>query len=210
MKSLGLPYSIKNNSGGSHSSNNGPNLFHDHHEPALRPPTHHTAPNSYNTAAQEPPRSPAASSLAGRAKEFFAVRRPAPRVASSNSLHSAYSTHSARARAAARSTDHLPVQNPDPPPPVPDLHPYAAMVASPVPVVSSHDAEDEKECPVCLEPLSFSFRLPGEKPHIVPDCGHALHEVRIALFFRLTSLLISSYTSLGLLYRCVWPTAHAK
>ncbi|KAH8116465.1 Pleckstrin homology domain-containing protein [Phellopilus nigrolimitatus] len=50
------------------------------------------------------------------------------------------------------------------------------MVAAPVPVVSNHDAEDEKECPVCLEPLSFSFRLPGEKPHIVPDCGHALHE----------------------------------
>ncbi|EIM86591.1 uncharacterized protein STEHIDRAFT_79088 [Stereum hirsutum FP-91666 SS1] len=51
------------------------------------------------------------------------------------------------------------------------------MVSAPLPVVSSHDAtEDEAECPVCLEPLSFSFRLPGEKPHIVPECGHALHE----------------------------------
>ncbi|OCH85259.1 hypothetical protein OBBRIDRAFT_815153 [Obba rivulosa] len=51
------------------------------------------------------------------------------------------------------------------------------MVAAPLPVVSSHDAsEDEDDCPVCLEPLSFSFRLPGEKPHIVPECGHALHE----------------------------------
>ncbi|TFY67578.1 hypothetical protein EVJ58_g1543 [Rhodofomes roseus] len=51
------------------------------------------------------------------------------------------------------------------------------MVAAPLPVVSSHDAsDDEAECPVCLEPLSFSFRLPGEKPHIVPECGHALHE----------------------------------
>lgn len=59
------------------------------------------------------------------------------------------------------------------------LHPYAAMVAAPLPVVSSRDStEDEEECPVCLEPLSFSFRLPGEKPHIVPECGHALHEVR--------------------------------
>ncbi|EIW79368.1 hypothetical protein CONPUDRAFT_138501 [Coniophora puteana RWD-64-598 SS2] len=36
--------------------------------------------------------------------------------------------------------------------------------------------DDEGECPVCLEPLSFSFRLPGEKPHVVPECGHALHE----------------------------------
>ena len=48
----------------------------------------------------------------------------------------------------------------------------------PIPVVKNHSAvEDDDECPVCLEPLSFSFRLPGEKPHIVPECGHALHEV---------------------------------
>ncbi|KAH9921707.1 Pleckstrin homology domain-containing protein [Epithele typhae] len=51
------------------------------------------------------------------------------------------------------------------------------MVAAPLPVVSSHSSPDEEdECPVCLEPLSSSFRLPGEKPHIVPECGHALHE----------------------------------
>lgn len=62
----------------------------------------------------------------------------------------------------------------------PTLHPYGTMSPAPLPVVSNHDnAEDEEECPVCLEPLSFSFRLPGEKPHIVPECGHALHEVRI-------------------------------
>ena len=60
---------------------------------------------------------------------------------------------------------------------------------APLPVVSSHSHQDDGgECPVCLEPLSFSFRLPGEKPHIVPECGHALHEVR--LFFR---LLLSPY-----------------
>lgn len=48
----------------------------------------------------------------------------------------------------------------------------------PLPVVTNHSAmDDDDECPVCLEPLSFSFRLPGEKPHIVPECGHALHEV---------------------------------
>ncbi|KAF5387313.1 hypothetical protein D9757_005775 [Collybiopsis confluens] len=56
-------------------------------------------------------------------------------------------------------------------------HPYAAMHVAPMPVVSSTDGlDDEEDCPVCLEPLSFSFRLPGEKPHIVPECGHALHE----------------------------------
>ncbi|KAG8963608.1 hypothetical protein FRC03_002803 [Tulasnella sp. 419] len=56
-------------------------------------------------------------------------------------------------------------------------HPYASNPPAPVPIVASHDAtEDEEDCPVCLESLSFSFRLPGEKPHIVPECGHALHE----------------------------------
>ncbi|KAJ3851410.1 Pleckstrin homology domain-containing protein [Lentinula lateritia] len=56
-------------------------------------------------------------------------------------------------------------------------HPYGTMHIAPMPVVSNSDnADDEEDCPVCLEPLSFSFRLPGEKPHIVPECGHALHE----------------------------------
>ncbi|KAF8635030.1 hypothetical protein AX15_000568 [Amanita polypyramis BW_CC] len=55
-------------------------------------------------------------------------------------------------------------------------HPFANMHTAPIPVVSNHDLDDEDDCPVCLEPLSFSFRLPGEKPHIVPECGHALHE----------------------------------
>ncbi|EKM81770.1 hypothetical protein AGABI1DRAFT_70206 [Agaricus bisporus var. burnettii JB137-S8] len=51
------------------------------------------------------------------------------------------------------------------------------MPVPPVPVISNNHLKDiEDECPVCLEPLSFSFRLPGEKPHIVPECGHALHE----------------------------------
>ncbi|KAK7060999.1 hypothetical protein VNI00_000734 [Paramarasmius palmivorus] len=52
------------------------------------------------------------------------------------------------------------------------------MHIAPLPVVSNqdHHVEEEEDCPVCLEPLSFSFRLPGEKPHIVPECGHALHE----------------------------------
>lgn len=94
-------------------------------------------------------------------KGFQSVFRRPTRAPSENSLHSTYSasTHS------SASEKNGP-------------HPYAAMVPAPLPVVSSHDAtEDEEECPVCLEPLSFSFRLPGEKPHIVPECGHALHEV---------------------------------
>ena len=56
--------------------------------------------------------------------------------------------------------------------------PYSLNGTPNMPIVPSRDTtEEEAECPVCLEPLSFSFRLPGEKPHIVPECGHALHEV---------------------------------
>ena len=73
-----------------------------------------------------------------------------------------------------------------------DPRPHSSVYMPPIPVVKNHSVvEDDDECPVCLEPLSFSFRLPGEKPHIVPECGHALHEVSLSypeLFFTLTSL----------------------
>jgi hypothetical protein len=69
------------------------------------------------------------------------------------------------------------------------LHSFSAMPQAPLPVVSNRDVpDDEAECPVCLEPLSFSFRLPGEKPHIVPECGHALHEVRSSITLYLYEL----------------------
>ncbi|UZJ54963.1 hypothetical protein CBS101457_004283 [Exobasidium rhododendri] len=37
----------------------------------------------------------------------------------------------------------------------------------------SQSKVDESSCPVCLELLSF--RLAGEKSHVTPLCGHALH-----------------------------------
>ena len=88
-------------------------------------------------------------------------------------------------------------------------HPFASMVHAPLPVVSSHDSsEEEEECPVCLEPLSFSFRLPGEKPHIVPECGHALHEVSachislpLLVYGRLPSYGLSIFVSRSSLVR---------
>ncbi|KAJ6610219.1 Pleckstrin homology domain-containing protein [Mycena sp. CBHHK59/15] len=77
------------------------------------------------------------------------------------SLRSAYSTSTTTTTTSERSSQ----------------HPYSVMHVAPLPVVSNQESpDDEEECPVCLEPLSFSFRLPGEKPHIVPECGHALHE----------------------------------
>ncbi|PWN18828.1 hypothetical protein BCV69DRAFT_252275 [Microstroma glucosiphilum] len=35
------------------------------------------------------------------------------------------------------------------------------------------DSRTEADCPICLERLSY--RLAGEKPHVMPTCGHALH-----------------------------------
>ena len=89
-------------------------------------------------------------------------------------------------------------------------HPFAIMAHAPLPVVSSHDSsEDEEDCPVCLEPLSFSFRLPGEKPHIVPECGHALHEVCVSPLLLPCLLLVSSLVALeaqvALLSECLHP-----
>lgn len=107
-----------------------------------------------------------ASSFAASVRSVF--HRSPHRATSAASLHSAYSASSSSVKPPSYTS------NAD----TNSLHPYASMVAAPLPVVSSHDASDEEnECPVCLEPLSSSFRLPGEKPHIVPECGHSLHEV---------------------------------
>jgi hypothetical protein len=129
-------------------------------EPRTAPKPPAPAPRAYN--AQQPPyRAP--------------QRQPS---LGSGSLRSAYSAHSAPAYA--------PAGSPGPPPPLPDTasshhsggaHPYGGMNAGGNVLGHRDDDDDERECPVCLEPLSFSFHLPGEKPHIVPECSHALHEV---------------------------------
>lgn len=50
------------------------------------------------------------------------------------------------------------------------------------------DVSDEPECPICLEPLSL--RLYGERPHVVPQCGHAMHhECFVAMFGDLKAIL---------------------
>lgn len=109
-------------------------------------------PSAYTT----PRTAPKPPSFATSFRSVF-TRAPV-KVPSSTSLRSAYS-------AASQSSSSFQPS-----------HPYANMVSAPLPVVSSKE-DEEDDCPVCLEPLSFSFRLPGEKPHIVPECGHALHEV---------------------------------
>lgn len=88
------------------------------------------------------------------------------------------------------------------------LHPFAAPMTPPIPVVSNnHDTlDDENDCPVCLEPLSFSFRLPGEKPHVVPECGHALHEVSSAIL----PVIFPTHTPPGLFHSRLWPSSRPE
>lgn len=54
-------------------------------------------------------------------------------------------------------------------------HPYVPEtfdMANHQHLVRDTEPEDEENCPVCLE--SLAMRLAGEKPHIVPICGHKL------------------------------------
>ncbi|KAH9067566.1 Pleckstrin homology domain-containing protein [Lactarius vividus] len=127
--------------------------------------SHKQPPNPYLSSSSSRPST--APSLF-TSLHLHARNKEDPRPSSATSLRSAYSAASGSHHSTLHTHTHTQ-----------DLysHPFASMVHAPLPVVSSHDSsEEEEECPVCLEPLSFSFRLPGEKPHIVPECGHALHE----------------------------------
>jgi hypothetical protein len=131
-----------------------PSAYTDPRSPPKPPPTgaqHGYQPSSSSNAFL----SAAASSLRGRAPSTSTT---------TPSIRSGFSSHSNNSFGSGEK--------------VPYNQPHNAMPASNHPF-SVRDDDDEAECPVCLEPLSFSFRLPGEKPHIVPECGHALHEVRV-------------------------------
>ncbi len=51
----------------------------------------------------------------------------------------------------------------------------------------------EVDCPVCLEPLSH--RLAGEKPHVVPSCGHALHNACFTAIYGPPEALLAAQNS---------------
>jgi len=53
-------------------------------------------------------------------------------------------------------------------------HPYAAPTHMAQSIIRDAEPVDEDNCPVCLEPLAL--RLRGEKPHVVPICGHKLRK----------------------------------
>jgi len=127
---------------------------------------------------------------------FYPANKDDPRPSSATTFRSLVSSSSSYPH---RSTPTLHTQ---------DLphHPFALMAHAPLPVLYRHDSSDaQADCPVCLVPPSFSFRLPGEKPHIVPECGHALHEVRFSLLAGLpvifdSSLVLLSFKSRLLLW----------
>ncbi|KAF8966284.1 Pleckstrin homology domain-containing protein [Flammula alnicola] len=136
-------------------------ILRSHHRDSPTPSDHEPLTPTYTSPrlAPKPPgeynHSPSSSTFKAGFNSVF-NRKPGK----APSLRSAYSTSTATSSSETHST-----------------HPYSAIHMAPLPVVSSHNTpDDDEECPVCLEPLSFSFRLPGEKPHIVPECGHALHE----------------------------------
>lgn len=85
-------------------------------------------------------------------------------------------------------------------------HPYSGHQPDVLPIVSSgSSSDDEANCPVCLESLSFSFKLPGEKPHIIPECGHALHEACFTAVYGPVNRGGIRQTSLGLCGVCRRP-----
>ncbi|KAH9814757.1 hypothetical protein DFH28DRAFT_1167595 [Melampsora americana] len=52
-------------------------------------------------------------------------------------------------------------------------HPKSGKSKPEPTAVFVHDQDDGDDCPVCLEDLNM--RLRGEKPHVIPSCGHILH-----------------------------------
>ncbi|CED84269.1 Triosephosphate isomerase [Phaffia rhodozyma] len=37
------------------------------------------------------------------------------------------------------------------------------------------DQEDGYKCPVCVERIGAEFRISGERPDVIPECGHSIH-----------------------------------
>lgn len=70
-----------------------------------------------------------------------------------------------------------------------------SSVPSPGPVHNESN-NMSADCPVCLEPLSY--RLAGEKPHVVPNCGHALHNACFtAVYGQPEAVMASQHSGAG-------------
>lgn len=105
----------------------------------------------------------------------FTARAPLSFSASSPSASATRSLSISTTSSSSASTSrHPPPLLATPPPSPPATRRAAAAAARPRLMSTSvlDDRQDEDSCPICLELLSL--RLAGEKPHVVPVCGHRL------------------------------------
>lgn len=88
---------------------------------------------------------------------------PRPSIGSSTRSHTDFGSSSLNNHSSFSSStsNHL----------LPPLDPISSFMSASV----VDAAENEDSCPICLELLSL--RLAGEKPHVVPVCGHRLREL---------------------------------
>ncbi|GAA6036655.1 hypothetical protein JCM8097_001276 [Rhodosporidiobolus ruineniae] len=135
------------------------------------------APTSTSTSARAAPSSAFTSSSAP------APSRQRTSSSTSSSSKSLLSLASRRSRASSSRAPPPPASlTPPPSPPLTRSSPSTIPRTPPTPAhrsdlpmsaVSDAREADEDSCPICLEALSL--RLAGEKPHVVPVCGHRLH-----------------------------------
>ncbi len=61
--------------------------------------------------------------------------------------------------------------------------PTATLSAPAHQVTLAEEGQDDGEkCPVCHESLSAEYRLAGEKPLVVGECGHEVHYVSVTSY----------------------------
>lgn len=60
----------------------------------------------------------------------------------------------------------------------------AALAVAPLALVVTEEEEDDDayKCPVCVEKMGAEYRIQGEKPDVIPECGHSIHHVNLFSF----------------------------
>ncbi|GAA5908774.1 hypothetical protein JCM8208_006783 [Rhodotorula glutinis] len=132
-------------------------------------------PRASSSGTAEPAlerRGPPPPAFTARAPLSFSASSPSASATRSLSI----STTSSSSASTSRHPAPLLATPPPSPPATRTTTAAAARAPHPPPFMSSSvldDRQDEDSCPICLELLSL--RLAGEKPHVVPVCGHRLH-----------------------------------
>ncbi|BGP36660.1 hypothetical protein JCM10449v2_000561 [Rhodotorula kratochvilovae] len=147
-----------------------------------RPSSHPLTPNSsQDSSPSSPPPPPTSSSSPSHGAFAFARTaaespsapfRPGPveRVPFPRASGLATAPRPLSLRSSSSRNLPAPLATPPPSPP----HTRTPAAADPLAAFMAYeDSAEEDSCPICLELLSL--RLAGEKPHVVPVCGHRLH-----------------------------------